>query len=111
MMNPATFIVLAVSVPIFLVASSLSRIYVSDGRLFILVGALTLYTAGNLLMVRLMRDVGLGMAISLSALAQFVLVNVVAFAVFEERPTAMQFAGTTLGAVGIALMMLPAAKG
>jgi glucose uptake protein GlcU len=108
--SPATLAVLAVSVPIFLVASSLSRVYVSDGRLFILLGALVLYTAGNILMVRLMRDLGLGVAISLSALAQFVLINLVAFFVFEERPTTMQLAGTTLGAVGMALMMLPAAK-
>jgi drug/metabolite transporter (DMT)-like permease len=110
-MSPAAFVVLAVSVPIFLMASSLSRVYVSDGRLFILLGALALYTAGNILMVRLMRDLGLGVAISISALAQFVLVNVVAFVVFEERPTAMQVAGTTFGAVGMAMMMLPAAKG
>jgi glucose uptake protein len=104
----AGLVVMAVAVPLFLVAASLSRIYVADGRLFILVTALALYTIGNILMVRLMREVGLGVAISLATIAQLVLINVVAFAVFQERPTPTQFAGILVGAAGMVLMLLPA---
>ena len=108
-MSPNAFGVLALAGPICLVASVVLRIYVSDGRLFLLVGALALYTAGNFLMARLMREVGLGVSISLATLAQFVLINIVAVVIFQERPTAMQLAGTAVGAVGMALMLLPAA--
>ena len=46
---------------------------------------------GNLMMVRLMKESGLAVAMSLSAVLQLVLINIVGLLIFGERPTNMQF--------------------
>jgi small multidrug resistance pump len=98
-------VVLAIAVPIFILASTLSRLYAVNGRLIVIVAALSLYTIGNIIMVRLMREMGLGLAVSLATIAQFVFINIVAFVVFQERPTSLQLAGMVLGAFSMALMV------
>jgi len=50
---------------------------------------------------------GLGLAISIATFAQLILINVVAFLFFEERPAPMQMAGLILGAISMALILLP----
>lgn len=107
-MSGAGLGILAVAIAIFITAASMSRLYVADGRLFIIVLAMALYTVGNLLMVRIMREIGLGLAVSLATFAQLVLVNLVAFMVFHERPAPVQMAGIALGAVSMILILLPA---
>ena len=102
-----TFFVFVATTAIFLTAASMSRIYVSDGRFVVIVIAMLLYIVGNLLMVRIMREVGLGIAISVSTFAQLILINVVAYVFFEERPAPLQIAGLVLGGVSMALIMLP----
>ena len=106
-MSAAGFGVLVLALPIFLAAASLSRLYVDNGRLGFIVAALCLYSVGNVLMVRLMRDIGLGAAISLSTVAQLILVNVIAFAVFNERPAPLQLLGIGFGIVAVALIVVP----
>ena len=69
--------------------------------------SMCLYVAGNLIMLRLMRDGGLGLAISISAIVQLLLVNVIAFAFFGERLTTIQLGGVGLGIVAMVLMMWP----
>ena len=54
---------------------------------------------------------GLGLAISASAIAQLVLINVIAFFLFGERLSAVQTAGVALGVVSMALMLYPAKGG
>ncbi len=106
-MTVSANLVLALAVPIFILAASLQRVYVANGRLALIVLALILFTVGNMLMIRVIRDMGLGVAISVATIAQFVLINIVAYAWFGERPTALQLAGMAFGAVGIVLIMLP----
>jgi glucose uptake protein len=103
----ANYGVLAVAILIFLVAASVSRVYATDGRLFIVVIAMTLYVIGNLMMVRIMREAGLGIAISIATIAQLILINVVAYIFFQERPAPLQLAGIALGVISMALIMLP----
>ena len=91
----------------FLAASTLLRSYVETAHLTSVLAALVLYTAGNLMMVRLMRDGGMAVAISVSAVLQLVLANVVAMSVFGERPSATQAAGIGLGIVAMALILWP----
>lgn len=93
---------------IFLVAASTSRIYATDGRFFIVVIAMVLYVIGNLMMIRIMREVGLGVAISVATIAQLILINVVAYAFFGERLAPLQLGGIALGVVSMALILLPA---
>ena len=80
-------LVLALAVPIFVLAASLLRVYVTNGRVALIVVALILFTIGNTMMIRVMREMGLGVAISVATIAQFVLINIVAYVGFQERPT------------------------
>jgi len=91
----------------FLAAATASRAYLGSSNIWLLVLSLTLYCIGNLMMLKLMREGGLGLAISASSVAQLLLINVIAFVVFGERLTLMQMAGVALGIVSMALMLLP----
>ncbi len=96
------------SMAIYLGAATATRAYVANDNIAYLLGALALYCVGNLMMVRLMREGGLGLAISVSAVVQLLLVNVIAFLVFGEKLSATQMAGVALGVVSMALMLFPA---
>ena len=98
---------LVLSIPVFIIAATVSRAYVSSDRWPLLVLSLLLYCIGNLLMIRLMREGGLGLAISLSAIGQLLAVNIIAFLVFGERLTGPQMAGVALGVVAMGLMLIP----
>lgn len=92
---------------VFVSANTVLRLYAGNASAAFLVGALCLFTVGNLMMVRLMRESGLGVAIAVSSIVQLVLIGGVAFLAFGERPTAMQFAGMVLGVVAVALIVWP----
>lgn len=92
---------------VFLSASAALRSYVDNDRIVVLVGAMVLYTLGNLMMVRLMREGGMAVAISVSAVLQLVLANAVAVVWFGERPEMLQLVGIGLGVVAVGLIILP----
>lgn len=92
---------------VFLTASATLRHYVDNSKLWVLVIALCLYTLGNLMMVRLMRESGMAVAISVSAVLQLVLASAVGLTLFGERPTPLQMAGLALGVVAVALIIWP----
>lgn len=98
---------LGAAMAVFLAASATLRHYIDDSRWPILLGALALYTLGNLMMVRLMRESGMTVAISLSAVLQLVLAAAVGLLLFHERPTTLQLAGIALGVVSVALILWP----
>jgi glucose uptake protein len=102
-----TFLVLTLAVSCFVTGASVSRLYVDHGHLTLIVGALVLYTIGNILMVRLMRDAGLGPAMSASTVAQLVIANVIAVAAFGERPSPLQVIGIGVGVLAVVLILLP----
>ena len=104
----SNFFVLGAAIVIFLVAASTSRVYATDGRLFIVVIAMVLYVIGNLMMIRIMREIGLGASISVATIAQLILINIVAYAFFEERLAPLQVVGMALGVVSMALILFPA---
>lgn len=106
-MSGTFVLLLAGSSAIFMAAASASRAYVSSDNWLWVVLSMCLYVAGNLVMIRIMREGGLGLAISISAIVQLILVNVIAFAVFGERMTNIQMGGVALGIVAMALMMWP----
>ena len=62
---------------IFMAAASSLRVYVDRPSVWLLALAIGLYTAGNLMMVRVMRESGLAVAMSLSAVLQLVLINLI----------------------------------
>jgi small multidrug resistance pump len=103
-----TFVLLlAAASAIFIAAASATRAYISSDNWLWVALSLTLYVIGNLVMIRIMREGGLGLAISISAIAQLILVNIIAFAIFNERLTNIQMAGVGLGVVAMVLMMWP----
>lgn len=105
-MNVTGAALLAVSTVIFLVAASAAKVWAlapSTPRLLLV---LALYTAGNLIMLRLIRDFGMGISLSLSAVIQLVAVNLVAFAWFGERLHMVQGIGVALAIAAVALITL-----
>lgn len=92
---------------VFIGAATASRAYIGTTNILYLLLSLALYIVGNLMMLRLMREGGLGLAISLSAITQLLLVNVIAFLFFGERLSSTQMAGVGLGIVAMGLMLLP----
>ena len=67
---------------------------------------LVLYSLGNLIMLRLVRDFGMASAFSLSAIIQLIAVNVIAVAFFGERLSLAQSSGIVLAIVAIGLITL-----
>lgn len=97
---------LGLSTVIFLLAATAAKTWTLAPSNWRLVLVLALYTAGNLIMLRLIRDFGLGVALSLSAVIQLVAVNVVAFAWFGERIGTLQGIGIVIAILAVALITL-----
>lgn len=98
---------ISLSAVIFVSAATASRLYVSTSNWLWVLLSLSLYVVGNLIMLRLMREGGLGLAISISSIAQLVLANLIAFGFFGERISPVQMGGIALGLVAVTLMMWP----
>jgi len=107
-MNPQFLLWLVGAMAIFIGGATASRAYIANNNMLVLILSLALYCIGNLMMVRLMREGGLGLAISASSIAQLVVINVIAFIVFGERLSLQQLAGVGLGIIAMILMLLPA---
>ena len=106
-MSAATILWLGGATAIFLAAASALRAHVAQGHLWLILLSLALYAAGNLVMVRVMRDSGMAVAISASAVLQLVLATFVAVAFFAERPTGLQWGGIGFGILAVALFVRP----
>lgn len=107
MMGGPTLLWLATAMAVFLAASAALRAHVGNGQTGFLLLSLALYCAGNLMMVRLMRESGMAVAISVSAVLQLVLATLVAVAFFGERPGGLQWAGIGLGVVAVGMIVWP----
>jgi drug/metabolite transporter (DMT)-like permease len=94
------------STVIFLLAAMSAKHWALSPSLGKIVLTLALYTLGNLIMLRLIRDFGMSVSLSLSAVIQLVAVNVIALAFFGERLTTLQAAGVALAIVAMALVTL-----
>ncbi len=109
-MSSSLMIWLAGVMVIFMAAASSLRVYVDRPSVWLLALAIGLYTAGNLMMVRVMRESGLAVAMSLSAVLQLVLINLIGLLIFGERPSTMQVGGITLGIVAVTMIVWPQGK-
>ena len=106
-MNAVVLGYLVGSTAVFMAANATLKTYAAGGGLWVLVGALALFCVGNFLMVRVMRENGLGLALALSLVFQLVAVTLIAFLFFGERPSVLQLAGVVLGVVSIAMIAWP----
>ena len=103
---------LGLSTVIFLLAATVAKSWALVPGLGKIVLTLLLYSVGNLIMLRLIREFGMSVSFSLSAVIQLVAVNVVALAFFGEKVSGLQAAGIVLAIVAVALITLgPAIAG
>ena len=105
------FLQLAASTAMFLVAATVAKHWALAPTLGKLVLTLALYSAGNLIMLRLVREFGMASAFSLSAVIQLVAVNVIALAWFGESLNAFQSAGVVLAILAVGLITFGPALG
>ena len=97
---------LGLSTVIFLLAAASAKNWALAPSLGKIVLTLILYSLGNLIMLRLVREFGMATAFSLSAVIQLVAVNVIALAAFGERLNALQSTGIALAVVAVGLITL-----
>lgn len=103
---------LGISTGIFLLAATVAKWWALAPTFGKLTLTLVLYSAGNLIMLRLVREFGMASAFSLSAVIQLVAVNVIALAWFGERLGFVQGTGIALALVAVCLIIFgPAASG
>lgn len=108
-MSPTSIALLTFSTTIFIAAASAAKNWAlsSNNSWLWLLLTLGLYTFGNLIMLRLIRDVGMGVALSLSAVVQLIAVNAVALFFFGERVSPVQGAGLVVAIIAVAMIVLP----
>lgn len=97
---------LGLSTAIFLIAAMVAKSWALSPSAGKLVLTLALYSAGNLVMLRLVREFGMASAFSLSAVIQLVAVNVIAIAWFGEQLSLLQSAGIVLAIVAVGMMTI-----
>jgi glucose uptake protein GlcU len=106
------FAQLIASTVIFLLAATGAKSWALAPSIPKLLLTLALYSLGNLIMLRLVREFGMASAFSLSAVIQLVAVNVIALAFFGEKLSLVQSGGIVLAIVAVGLITLgPAAGG
>lgn len=109
-MNAINLTLLIAATTSFIAAASSAKAWaLSNNSWWWLCLTLALYTVGNLIILRLVREIGMGPAFSLSALIQLVAINLLAIAIFGERVTLMQGMGIVLALVAFVMITLPAA--
>lgn len=97
---------LGLSTVIFLLAAAAAKQWGMAPSLGKIVLTLALYSLGNLIMLRLIREFGMSVSFSLSAVIQLVSVNLVALIFFGERINTLQAAGIVLAIAAVALITL-----
>lgn len=97
---------LGLSTVIFLLAATVAKSWALTPHIGKIVLALALYTVGNLIMLRLIREFGMSVAFSLSAVIQLVAVNAVALAFFGEKVNSLQALGIVLAIASVMLITL-----
>ena len=102
---------LGLSTVIFLLAATVAKSWALAPGMGKLVLTLLLYSAGNLVMLRLVREFGMASALSLSAVIQLVAVNVIALSWFGERLSFMQGSGIALAILAVGLITFGPALG
>ena len=97
---------LGFSTVIFLLAATAAKQWGLAPSLGKILLTLALYSLGNLVMLRLIREFGMSVSFSLSAVIQLVSVNVVALVFFGERVNTLQATGIVLAIAAVALITL-----
>ncbi len=105
-MSALALLLLGLSTLVFLLAATVLKQWALDPGLGRLVVTLALYSLGNLIMMRIVRESGMATAFSVSAVIQLVAVNLIAVVYFSERLAPIQAVGVALAVVAVVLITL-----
>lgn len=105
-MSLSGIVQLALSTVIFLIAATVAKQWALAPSLGKLILTLLLYSGGNLIMLRLVREFGMATSFSLSAVIQLVAVNLIALIFFAERLQPIQSVGIGLAILSVVLITL-----
>ncbi len=105
-MSMSGLLQLGISTVIFLLAATMAKQWALAPGLWKLLVTLALYSLGNLIMLRLVREFGMASSFSLSAVIQLVAVNVIALVFFGEKLATIQSVGVVLAIVAVVLITL-----
>jgi multidrug transporter EmrE-like cation transporter len=103
-MTIAAFTHLCVATAIFIGAASSAKAWSVTPSAAGLLLTLALYVIGNLLMMRLLRQVGMATAFSVTSVLQLVAINFVAIFVFGEKIGFAEGSGIIMAIAGVALI-------
>ena len=95
---------LSASTITFLLAATCAKAWAlapSNAKLLMTIG---LYSVGNLIMLRLVREFGMASAFSLSAVIQLIAVNLIALLFFGERLSIVQSFGIVFAILAVGLI-------
>jgi multidrug transporter EmrE-like cation transporter len=95
---------LCIATAIFIGAASSAKAWSISPSLTGLLLTLALYVIGNLLIMRLLRQVGMATAFSVTSVLQLVAVNLVAIFVFGEKIGLAEGSGIIMAIAGVALI-------
>jgi glucose uptake protein GlcU len=105
-MSMSGLLQLGLSTIIFLLAATMAKQRALAPGLWKLLVTLALYSLGNLIMLRLVREFGMASSFSLSAVIQLVAVNLIALVFFGEKLATIQSVGVALAIVAVVLITL-----
>jgi glucose uptake protein GlcU len=97
---------LAAACTIFIAAAGSAKEWALSPSTWKVLVTLALYTAGNLIMLRLIREVGMATAFSVSAVLQLIAVNAVAIVLYGEKVGVAESVGLAFAVVAVALITL-----
>jgi drug/metabolite transporter (DMT)-like permease len=103
-MTPFAFLQLASATAMFIVAGVFAKGWSLDGTAVKFATATLLYIAGNFVMMRLLRQVGMSTAFSLTNVLQLVVLSFIGILVFNERVGLQQGAGIVFAVIGVILI-------
>lgn len=105
-MTISALLQLGLATLVFIAAASGAKAWALAPSVGRMVLTLLLYSGGNLLMLRLVRQIGMATAFSLSSVLQLIAVNLVAILWFGEKLGWIQGLGIALAVVAVALTTL-----
>ncbi len=105
-MKTTALLQLGAACALFIIAASSAKAWALSPSALRLLLTLALYTAGNLLMLRLIREIGMATAFSVSAVLQLLAVNAVAIILYGEKIGAVEGIGLAFAVVAVVLITL-----
>ena len=103
-MTPFALLQLGFATAMFILGGVVAKSWSLDGAMAKFVGATLIYMVGNFVMMRLLRDVGMSSAFSLTNVLQLVALSLIGIFVFKENIGLQQGAGIVFAIIGVALI-------